>query len=209
MKRATSAALLLASGSFLWQSVQPACAEDINEIFKKVNDYVAKENFPKAIEELGWAKKEIEKLNSQKIGKLLPNEVNGFTGDAPKIQSALGFTTIERNYTNGGKTIVLNLAGGAGGAGGALGGLAGLAKMGMMMEGADGTSDTFRIDGRTANLSTQGGSPELTLFLDSGQILKLEARGGVDAAQLKTFAEQLKVTALDEYLKGSGAQPSN
>jgi hypothetical protein len=32
---------------------QPALAEDINEVFKKVNEYVQQKNYPKAMEELG------------------------------------------------------------------------------------------------------------------------------------------------------------
>lgn len=179
----------------------PCFAEDLNQIFTKVNDLVAKQNYPKALEELGWAKKEIESQNNKKIATLLPASVEGFTGAEPKIEGALGFTTIERKYTNAGKTIELSLTGGGGGG---LGGLAGLAKMGMMMGGAPGM-DQFRIDGRTASLNTEGSNPELTIFLDSGSMLMLKAASGVDAATLKKFGESLKVAALDDYLRGTAS----
>jgi len=178
-----------------------AVAEDVNEIFKKVNQYISEQNYPKALEELSWAKKEIEKLNSNRIGTLLPKELNGFVGDEPKVQSALGFNNIERKYTSGSKSIEVSITGG--GADGGMGGLAGLARMGMMMGGQQPGMDSFRIDGRTANLDATGGSPNLTVFLDSGAILKLDASNGVDAATLKSFAEGLKIGTVDSYLKGS------
>ena len=180
---------------------QLALAEDVNELFKKVNTYITEQNYPKALEELSWAKKEIEKLNSTKIGTLLPATVNGFTGGEVKVQSALGFDSIERDYTGNGQKISVSVTGG--GAGGAMGGLAGLAKMGMMMGGQQPGVDSFRLDGRTANLDTSSGKAELTVFLDSGSILKVEGQQGVDAAALKSFAEGLKISNLDNYMRGT------
>jgi len=180
---------------------QLALAEDVNELFKKVNTYITEQNYPKALEELSWAKKEIEKLNSTKIGTLLPATVNGFTGGEVKVQSALGFDSIERDYTGNGQKISVSVTGG--GAGGAMGGLAGLAKMGMMMGGQQPGVDSFRLDGRTANLDTSSGKVELTVFLDSGSILKVEGQKGVDAAALKSFAEGLKISNLDNYMRGT------
>jgi len=180
---------------------QFALAEDVNELFKKVNTYITEQNYPKALEELSWAKKEIEKLNSTKIGTLLPATVNGFTGGEVKVQSALGFDSIERDYTGNGQKISVSVTGG--GAGGAMGGLAGLAKMGMMMGGQQPGVDSFRLDGRTANLDTSSGKAELTVFLDSGSILKVEGQQGVDAAALKSFAEGLKISNLDNYMRGT------
>ena len=174
-------------------------AEDINVVFKKVNEYVAQQNYPKAMEELGWARKELERLHTIKIGTLLPNEINGFTGAAPKTQSMLGMTNIERTYTNAKQRIELSIAGGTAEG---MGGLAGLAKMGMMMEANEPGNETFRIDGRTATLkAAQPTSPELTVVLESGQILSLRGKG-VDAAALKSFAEAMKIGDIDSYLKG-------
>lgn len=175
-----------------------ARAEDINEVFKKVNEYVAQKNYPKAMEELQWAQKELEKLNQQRLTELMPKTIEGFVGEEPEIQSAMGFTTIERQYTKGEQGIRLSIAG----AGSAGGGLAGIAKMGMMM-GAQAGKDQFRIDGRTASLDTTG-LPELTVFLESGSMLSLRSSDeSVDGATLKKFAQGLKVGELDSYLQGS------
>ena len=192
--------ILLSAGLFALCAPVLARAEDINEIFKKVNGYVGEQNYTKALEELTWAKKEIEKLNSTKIGTLLPASINGFTGGETQIQSALGFNNIEKSYTGNGKTIKVSVTGG--GADSGMGGLAGLARMGMMMGGQQPGMDSFRLDGRTANLDSSGGSPELTVFLDSGSIVKIEGQG-VDAATLKSFGEGLKLSNLDNYMRGS------
>ena len=44
--------ILAASLASLFLS-QPALAEDINEVFKKVNEYVQQKNYPKAMEDVG------------------------------------------------------------------------------------------------------------------------------------------------------------
>jgi hypothetical protein len=177
----------------------PAAAEDINEVFKKVNEYVQQKNYPKAMEELQWAQKELEKLNQQRLSDLLPKTIEGFVGEETEVQSAMGFTSIERQYNKGDQGIHLSITG----AGSAGGGLAGLAKMGMMMEGSQSGKDQFRVDGRTASLETSG-APELTVFLESGSMLQLRSSDeSVDSATLKKFAQGLKIGELDDYLKGS------
>jgi len=192
--------LSLASVSVLCFA-QVAVAEDINEIFKKVNDYAQAKNYTKALEELSWAQKELTKLHQTRLGELLPAEVNGFKGAEPEIQSALGFTNIERRYSQGEQEVKVSISGGSGGEGG-LGGLAGLAKMGMMFGGAQPGVDQFRLDGRTAMLKNEG-APELTVFLESGSLLQITGNDRIDGPFLKKFAEGLKLAAVDSYLKGS------
>ncbi len=182
-------------------TVKSALAEDINQVFKKVNEYVQQKNYPKAMEELTWAQKELEKMHQTRLGELLPGDIEGFKGGQAEFQSVMGFTNIEREYTSGEKSIRITITGTNGTDG--MGGLAGLAKMGMMMGGTQAGIDQFRISGRTANLDTTSGSPELNVFLESGSILKLSSSEGVDGAALKKFAEGLKVADLDSYLKGA------
>ena len=195
--------LSICAASLLLSVPLSGIAEEIADIFKKVSDYAAKENYAKALEELKWAEKELQGKNNKKIATLLPAEVEGFKGQEPKIEGALGFTTIERKYVNGDKSIELSLT--AGGGGSPLGGLAGLAKMGMMMGGAPGM-DQFRIDGRTASLNTEGSDPELTIFLDSGSMMMIKGTSGADKDVVKKFGEGLKVAALDDYLRGTSGQ---
>ena len=197
MKRYITAAALLS----LCFAYQPALAEDINEVFKKVNEYVQQKNYPKAMEELTWAQKELEKLHQERLSELLPAEVAGFKGGDTQVQQMMGFSNIEREYTNGDKNIRLAITGTSGTEG--MGGLAGIAQMGMMMGATQPGRDQFRISGRTASLDTTSGSPELSVFLESGSVLQLTTGEGVDGPALKKFAEALKIGDLDTYLKGA------
>jgi len=197
MKRYLTIAAMLS----LCFTSQPALGEDINEVFKKVNDYVQQKNYPKAMEELGWAQKELEKMHQARLAELLPGEVDGFKGGDTQVQQMMGFSNIEREYTNGDKNVRVAITG-TGGAEG-MGGLAGIAKMGMMMGGTQAGKDQFRIAGRTASLDTTSGSPELTIFLESGSVMQISTGDGVDGPALKKFAEGLKIADLDSYLKGA------
>lgn len=203
MKKQIMALLLTAT---LWGGgsdvFYAAHAEDLKALLEKTNKLVEEKNYPGAINELNWAQKEIEKLHQQRLVEILPKDVQGFTGNDPEIQTALGFTTLEREYQKGEQSITMSISGGAGGDG--LGGLAGLAKMGMMMGGTQQGVDKIRIGALTASLDTTG-TPELTVFLDSGSILQLRSSEGVDSDTLKKFAEGLKLTELDSYLKGAKA----
>jgi hypothetical protein len=182
-----------------------AAAEDINDIFKKVNELVQAKNYSKALEELGWAKKEIEKMNSKQLESYFPDTLNGFKGQPVSASNALGFTNIERLYKKDESTSVkVSLTGsGPGGVPGGLGGLAAFGKMAAMMGNNGDGSDTFRINGRTAQLEEHSDEKraELTVFLDSGSILKFEG-SNTDGGALKQMAEALKIGDLDTYLKG-------
>ncbi|MBN8549031.1 MAG: hypothetical protein J0M12_06930 [Deltaproteobacteria bacterium] len=199
MKRTVLAGLLALA--LLPASVR---AEDINAIFKKVNDLIAAKNYSKALEELGWAQKELEKMNITQVQSFFPDSLAGFTGSKFEANSALGMTNIEREYSKGSEQIKIALSGSsAGGAGaGGLGGLAAFGRMAAMMGGGQG-QDTFRISGRTASLqNADGGSPQLQVFLDSGSVLTLEGQNGTTGDSLKSVAEALKINELDNYLRG-------
>ena len=180
-------------------SVSPLQAEDINEIFKKVNEYVAAKNYTKALEELGWATKEIEKLKNEGLKEFFPDEVEGLTGEKFEISAALGMTNVERTYKGADSSVGVSLVGG--GKGGAFGGLAGLGRMAAMMQQGQGI-DQFRIKGLTASLDESGARPELSIFLESGGILKFEGRKNADGDKLKKIAEAMDIAGLDKYLKG-------
>ncbi|MCB0325681.1 MAG: hypothetical protein KDD69_18995, partial [Bdellovibrionales bacterium] len=127
--------------STLLACVVDARADELSDIFKKVGEYAAAENYPKAIEELSWANKELEKRHFAKIEKLLPEQLAGFQGQPVEAQSAVGITSIERSYTKGSEQVRLSLAGGSGS--GPLAGFAALGRMAGMMGTQPGV-DTFR-----------------------------------------------------------------
>lgn len=182
-------------------SSREAMADDLSAIFKKVGEYVEAKNYPKALEELTWARKEIEKMNMKQMENLLPDSVAGFTGAKVVSNSAMGFTNLEREYSKDSISVKASLTGGSGAGLGA--GMAGFGQMAAMMGNMPG-QDTVRIDGRTALLESNDSSKtaSLSVFLESGSILKLDMEGSSDGSTLKTFAEALKVGEIDKYLKG-------
>jgi hypothetical protein len=184
--------------------VNVSAAEDLNEMFKKVTDLVAAKNYSKALDELGWAKKEIERMHMAQVQTFFPDTIGEFKGGKVTHNNALGFTSMERFYTKAdGTEIKLSLTGSAGGgANEGLGGLMAFGKMAAMMDPAG--QNTVRIGGRTATLNTdeEAKTGELSIFLDSGGILKLEMQTNGKAEVLKGFADSLKLTELDTYLKG-------
>jgi len=181
-------------------------AEELKDIFGRVQQMVEAKNYTKALDELGWAKKEIEKLNTAQLKTFFPDTLNGYSGDKFEANSILGISNVERTYKKeGAGEIKVSLTGGSGGAAqGGFGGLAALGGMAAMMGGQEG-SDTFRIDGRTATLSLPQGSSngELTVFLNSGSILKVEMFQKANGDTLKAMAQALKLNDLDNYLKGA------
>ena len=195
-------ALLSTGGLFI--RIPTATAEDLDTIFGRVKQYAEAKNYTKALDELAWARKELETANMTRVQELFPAEVNGLKAGEFKSNNALGFVNIERSYAGGGgQQITVELTSGTSGAAGAsLGGLAQIGKMAAMM-GGDMNSNTMRIAGRTASLSIAGSNPELSIFLDSGSVLKLTGAAKTDSATLRKFAEAMKLDDLDNYLRGA------
>lgn len=179
-------------------------AEDLKTILTRVESLVKDKNYPKALEELGWARKEIEKLNSGVMATLLPDELAGLKGGKTQTNNVMGMTAIERDYTSSDTEVKVSLTTGSpgGGADSLGGGLAALGQMAAMF-GQQAGQDVFRIDGMTASMNTEGGIPELTVFLNGG-MLRFEMNRGTDTAKLKEMAEKIGVANLDKQIKGQG-----
>jgi len=177
-------------------------AEDLKTILDRVVSLEKEGNYPKALDELGWARKEIEKKNSEMIGTLLPDSLAGFTGGKVETNGALGFNTVEREYAGENMKVKVSItSGGPGGNNQAMGGLAALGQMAAMF-GQQAGQDVFRVDGMTASLNTEGSTPDLTVFLTGGSILKFELTKGTDTATLKKMAETIGVSKIDSKIKG-------
>ncbi|MEN8129074.1 MAG: hypothetical protein ABFS45_02525 [Pseudomonadota bacterium] len=173
--------------------------EDIDKIAAKVSEYTAAGNYPKALEELAWYKKELEKLHFKKILEFFYQDLAGFKRQSPKTQSTVGITTIETSYRKNGENIQAVLTGSSGGTAGAMGGLAAFGQLAAMQSGTSG-QDSFRLNGFTATLNQQRRRPELSVFMDSGWIIKFVA---ADAATARSFANEFPIVELNDYLKGN------
>ena len=177
-------------------------AEDLKQIFENVNKYYEEKNYAKALEELSWAQKEIEKANSQVTQSFFPAEYEGYKGGKIESANVFGMSNVERTYSKGSQSIKVSLLGGSKGQGqNPLGGLAAFGQMAAMMGGQPGV-ESFRMDGRTANLETQDDSVNLTVFLDGGSMLKFEMSNSNDAGALKKFAQGFKIGDIEKHIKG-------
>lgn len=190
-------------------SVSTSYAEELKPILDKVNELAQAGNYSKALNELSWAKQELEKKNSEKLLTFFPDTLSDFKGGHPQMDGALGFISVERPYQKGTSQVKISLTGGAsGGAAGLLGGIGQMAAafggmQGMGMQGMG--NETVRIAGRTAQLEVnkESQSANLTVFLESGSFLKFETSDSADGAMLKAMAESFGVDKLDQYLRGN------
>lgn len=193
MKKIALTTLLLALGSNI------ANADDLKTMLTKVEQLSSEGNYSKALEELSWAKKDIEQNYLKKLTSFLPDEINGLTGAKPEFNSALGFTNVSRQYSKDGTSVKVEIQGGT--AGSPQAGMGGLAALGQMaaMFGQQNGQATMRINGRTANLNESSG--ELTVFLEGGSMLNIHKSSGT--ADLKAIAEGLKLDDIEKYMKGT------
>jgi hypothetical protein len=179
-------------------------AEDLKQIFEKVQQYYQDKNYSKALEELSWAQREIEKANAEVTQSFFPNEIEGFKGGKIENTSVFGFMNVERSYEKGeSESIKVALMGSSKGQGqNPLGGLAAMGQMAAMMAGTQPGVDSFRLDGRTAMLEKEDESASLTVFLDGGSMLKFEVNGSNNADTLKKFASAFTIADIEKHLKG-------
>jgi hypothetical protein len=188
---------MLLAGSLLLFNTN-AIADDLSSILEKVSAYAEEENYSKALEELSWAKRELDKKYNQKLSGFLPDTLSEFTGEKSEINSAMGFTNISRNYSKDGARVRIELQAGSGaGAGAGMGGLAALGQMAAMF-GQQPGQESMRIKGRTANLMNEG--KEMTIFLDGGSMLSIKNETG--SAELRPLAEALDLDAIENFMKG-------
>lgn len=192
--------LALSTLLFLAASPSVSLSEELKDLLGRVQKLADEKNFPKALDELNWVQKELQKRHGTELERFLPNDIKGFKGEKVKVNTALGISQIERSYSSGERTIEVSLTGGS--SAGGLGNLAELGKFAAMMGNESGT-ETIRIHGRTAQLEGDDESQyALSIFLESGSVLKLDASYGVTSTTLKEFAEAILVEDLDKYLKG-------
>jgi len=170
-------------------------ADNIDDLMEKIRQYTDAENYPKALEEVTWLRKEIQTLNTGAITTMLPAKLGEFGGGDAKVESVMGMTSVQKPYTKGRETVNLNLTQmGSGG----MGGIAGLGAMAAMM---GNSQNAVRILGFTARIQAQGNTSKLTVFLD-GATLELRINRAKTGLALKTLAEQLPLKELNTYMRG-------
>ncbi len=177
-------------------------SEDINAVFKRVNELVAQKSYAVALGELGLARQEIEKLHFQRVQEFLPATVGGFTGGDIRTGGALGVTTVDRDYSKGALTLKLGIRGGNSGTGpGSFGSIAQLGRMIASTQKQPGV-ESVRIGLQPGIIKMAGAKNTLTLFLESGAVIVVEGPTSATNEELKNFAGALDIISLEKYLSG-------
>lgn len=178
--------------------------EDIAEMLKRVEEFKNAGKFAQALNELGWAEKELQRMHIEKLKAFFPATVPGLTAGEYKVTNAMGLMSIERGYRSAeGGQYQATIAGSSASDGAAaqgMGALAGLAQMASMME-AGGQSESVRIKSSRATLANVNGKLELNLPLSGGLFFKLEQSGkGGTKEQLLQIANALDPDAINLYI---------
>lgn len=171
-------------------------ADELKDILAKVETLATEENYSKALEELSWAKKDLEAKHSQKLGSFLPDTLGDFTASKLESNSVMGMTQISRVYASGNNKVSVEIQGGSGPGG--MGGLAALGQMAAMFGQQPGQA-TMRIKGRTANHQEENG--EMIVYLDGGSMLTARKQSG--SIDLKNIIEAIDLDAIEKFMKGS------
>ncbi len=162
----------------------------------QVIEYSKQENYTKAIEELSWLKKALQKLHLNKLESFFANDLNGYEGQQVANKTAFGFSTISRKYVGENNSVNVVLMRGESSRG-----LAALREVATLFQGGKMVRDTFRIKGRAAVLeSRENDMSSLTVSLKSGASLRFDISGDVDHDVLRTMGESFPIEQLDDYL---------
>lgn len=180
---AASLALVCLSGAaFAAEDPSKACSEAVS-LYKQ-------QDLEGALEEARWCVEALEQIKQQQATNIFPDSVDGYKGGEVSHQKMMGFSMIERTYSKDGNTISVSLNDSSGGG---LGGLAVFAQMGGM------GGDKIRVQRRTVNDMSEGGSAQFIVSLKSGGMLTFESRN-VDRDATLEFVKQFPIAKLDDAL---------
>ena len=190
--------LLLAIGLALGAG-PVAARETLDEVLDRFDELVAEGNYPKALEELEWARHALEKAHHQRIASYFPTWLAEGEGQEITRQEVFGVTTHTRRYVDAaGRALEVSLTeGGVGNPG-----LAVIEQLSRLL-GAQVNAELLRVDGRSATLvpGDMDGNAVLTVQLEAGGILRFSAPAG-DTIALESAARAFGVGSLDAYLSG-------
>lgn len=161
--------------------------------------------YPSALVELERARNYLLEQKNKRVKKFFPGTLKGvagkeLTGEEIEVSVALGLTNMIRLYKGKDSELKVSLLGG--GRSVSSQEESGLGRMAAMIQKEDGGVG-LQIGGCSALLDESGARPELSIFLKSGGVLKLEGRQNLIGEQLKQLATKIDVAGLDRYLQGS------
>lgn len=146
-----------------------------------------------AVEEARWCLDVLETVASNAALAVFPDALGDWVADELQNQTALGITTLTRDYRRGDQTISMSVTTGPAGAG-----LAALAQLGARFGAGSGTR--FRVQRRP--VTDMSGADETVSFiveLRSGGVMNLESTDTA-ASDVREFLEAFPVADIDDAL---------
>lgn len=189
-------AILAGSSSII--GFKSAKADELKDMLSKVEKLTNEGSYTKALSELKWVNTHIQKKHLSKLQSFFPEKIDELPGQKVDSGSMMGMINLSRRYNGSGRNIKASITGSTSGGGNPFGQFA---KMAQMMGGANSNGkETVRIEGRTATLEQResSGRGELTIFLKSGLMLKVEGKS-LDNEKLKKIAKTFDLDGIEEY----------
>ena len=200
-------ALLGACMLFGLSCMSSARAEEWNlpTSLREIERHASEGSYPSALMELERARNYLLEQKNERVKKFFPGTLRwsagkSLTGEEIEVSVALGLTNMVRLYKGEESELKVSLLGG--GRSISAQEESGLGRMAAMIQKEEGGVG-LQIGGCSALLDESGARPELSVFLKSGGILKLEGRKSVTGDQLKGLAAKIDIKGLDTYLQGA------
>lgn len=171
--------------------------DNVKKAFDKAMEYIEKGNYVKASKEVEWARKDIDKLHTQRLLTYLKDELAGLKGKPIKSTAILGMVSVERDYTKGSTNVKVAIT--TAGAG-----IGALSQIAAMAQRSNPNAENFRVGDHTGLIEVQRGRTSMTVLLEAGPFLKLEMRGASDKKILHDMLNEISIDELNKYLKGDG-----
>lgn len=142
-----------------------------------------------ALEEARWCVESLEQLAQAQQKELFSTDIDGWKRGKVNQQKTMGISIIETTYTKEGKSIDVNLTGGAAGG---MGALAMFSQLGMAQAG-----NKVRIQRHTAIVNETDNKTEVMIGLKQGGMLNFSSRNA-DRDTVIAFAKVFPINDLDQ-----------
>lgn len=143
-----------------------------------------------AIEEAQWCLELLKQEQASRVTSIFPDKINGYIGSELENQSAMGFSSSNRDYSKDNKNISVSLTSSSGGM---MDAFSSIAQLGMGV----GSGTKMRIQKRTATFMPDGRSMQIMVTLKSGGMLIFESRN-VTKEEIIAFAKAFPIAELDD-----------
>lgn len=178
-----------------------AFGQDVDTIFKKVNELKTAGKYQQALIEIGWAVKELERMHIEKLRTFMPATIEGFGPAQTDSTSVIGMINLQRTFSreSDNAQLMVSMSGSVGNNPAT----SGFGQLGAMNQATGNPGqETFHVEGNVATLVADkvANTSEVTVFIGS-MVLKINLGGSADKEFLRKALNSMKIRELTEYLK--------